>query len=105
MNKEQLQILREFADTVRRVYPKARVWAFGSYARGVATPESDLDVCVVIPQMRPDDRLAVSDMAWEVGFARDLHISTIVVSERDFDQGPVSASPLFDAVRNEGIAA
>lgn len=105
MQKEQLRILKEFAEKVRSAYPKALVWAFGSRARGTATAESDLDICVVIPEMGPDDRLAISDMAWEVGFSHDLHISTVVISEKDFEQGPVSASPLLNTIRSEGIAA
>ena len=105
MREEPTKILKEFAGKVRRVYPKARIWAFGSYARDTATIESDLDICVVLPQMQPKDRIAVSDMAWEVGFEHDLHISTVVVSEKAFEQGPVSVSPLLNAVRSEGVAA
>ena len=105
MEEKHLRILREFADKVRAVYPNARVWAFGSYVRGTATPESDLDICVTIPEMRSDDRVAVSDIAWEVGFAHDMHLSTIVIAEKDFEHGPVSANPLLDTIRNEGVAA
>ena len=105
MQDEQVKILREFAKNVRDVYPKALVWAFGSYVRGTVTTESDLDVLVVIPEIGPDDRFVISDMAWEVGFAHDLHISTIVVSEKDLDHGPISASPLIEAIRSEGLAA
>lgn len=105
MREEQRNILRKFAKKVRNKYPTARIWAFGSYARETATAESDLDICVVLPQMHAEDRLTVSDIAWEVGFECDLHISTIVVSDRDFEHGPLSASPLLEAVRSEGIAA
>jgi predicted nucleotidyltransferase len=105
MQKEKVRILQEFADKVRGAYPKALVWAFGSYARGTATAESDLDTCVVIPEMMPDDRLAISDFAWEVGFAHDLHITTVVISQKDFEEGPISASPLLEAIRTEGLTA
>ena len=105
MRNDQLIILEEFGKKVRSVYPKAQIWAFGSYVRGTATAESDLDICVVIPQMHHEDRLAISDMAWEVGFAHDLHISTVVFSDIDFMHGPVSASPLLDGIRSEGVAA
>lgn len=104
MQHEQLMILKEFAEKVRGTYPKALVWAFGSYTRGAATSESDLDICVVIPKMKPDDRYTVSDIAWEIGFAHNLHISTVVISEKDFYHGPVSASPLLDTIRSEGVA-
>ncbi len=105
MQSRQRKILGIFADQVRSMYPKARIWAFGSYVGGEATVESDLDICVVIPQMQLDDRLVISDIAWEVGFAHDLHLSTIVVSEEKFEQGPIAASPLLEAIRNEGVAA
>ena len=105
MRNDQLLILEEFGKKVRSVYPKAQIWAFGSYVKGTATAESDLDICVVIPQMYHEDRLAISDMAWEVGFAHDLHISTVVFSDIDFMHGPVSDSPLLDGIRSEGVAA
>ena len=105
MQIEKVRILQEFADRVRSVYPKALVWAFGSHVKGTATAESDLDICVVIPRMGPDDRLAISDLAREVGFAHDIHLSTVVISKKDFEQGPLSASPLIETIQSEGMAA
>ncbi len=105
MEREHKQILREFAEKVRTRYHGAQIWAFGSYARGTATTESDLDICVVIPGMLHQDRLVISDLAWEIGLIHDLYLSTVVFSEDDFKRGAVSVSPLLDAVRNEGIAA
>ena len=105
MKKKQLRVLQEFAEKVRHVYPEALVWAFGSHVKGTATAESDLDICVVIPRMGPDDRLAISDLAWEVGFAHDIHLSTVVISKKDFEQGPLSASPLIETIQSEGMAA
>ena len=105
MQGDGTSILMKLAEKVRNKYPQARVWLFGSHARGTATKESDLDICVVLPEVHPDDRLAVSDMAWEIGFDCDVHVSTIVVSEKDFEEGPVSSSPLVETIRTEGIAA
>ena len=47
-------ILDLFAARVRQHFPTARIWAFGSRARGDSTWESDLDVCVVLDQYAPD---------------------------------------------------
>lgn len=98
-------ILREFSAMVRGTYPDAKIWMFGSYAKGTASPDSDLDVCVVLPQVSGDDRFAISDMAWEVSLDHDLHLSTVVLSTKDFEGGPVSVSPLLHAVRDEGVPA
>ncbi len=105
MDNKHMKILRIFSDKVRRVYPDARIWMFGSYARGTASADSDLDLCVVIPHVLPDDRFTISDMAWEISLAHDLHLSTVVVPAEDFERGPVSVSPLLDAVRDEGVSA
>ncbi len=105
MEPKQHHVLQKFAERVRKDYPRALVRAFGSTVKGTSTSESDLDVCVVIPQMQPDDRIAISDIAWEVGFAHDLHLSTIVISTQDFTHGPASVSPLLASIRTEGLAA
>ncbi len=105
MKSKHETILREFSAMVRRIYPDARVWMFGSCARGTASPDSDLDICVVLPQVLGGDRFAVSDMAWEVSLAHDVHLSTVVLPAADFESGPVSVSPLLRAVRDEGVPA
>jgi predicted nucleotidyltransferase len=48
MSDHDHRILEIFAAQVRQQFPEARIWAFGSRARGDATWESDLDVCVVL---------------------------------------------------------
>ena len=105
MQKKLYKILEEFAEKVRLEYPNAKVLAFGSYVKGTESVDSDFDICVVIPHMQPNDRLAISDMAWEIGFDHDLHISTIVVSEKDFNQSANAANPLLNEIRNKAIAA
>jgi predicted nucleotidyltransferase len=105
MKNEQKKILRVFAEKVRKIYPTARIWAFGSYARETSIADSDFDICVVLPEVQPDDRFVISDIAWEVSLDYDLHLSTIVIPAKDFEHGPVSVSPLIDAVRSEGVSA
>jgi predicted nucleotidyltransferase len=98
-------ILDELARRVRAVFPTARVWGFGSRARGDASRESDLDVCVVLERLDRGSRNRVSDLAWEVGFAAGVVISTVAYSRQEFEDGPCSASALVKAVLREGVAA
>ena len=39
------QVCRQYADDVRRTLPVDKVMLFGSYAKGTATPQSDVDIC------------------------------------------------------------
>ena len=105
MDEKDRRILEAFAARLRQVFPEARVWAFGSRARGDAEPESDLDTCVVVPQFDFNVRKEISHIAWEVGFERDMIITTIVYPKEEFEQGAQLIDPLVKNILREGIAA
>jgi predicted nucleotidyltransferase len=99
------RILDRFAAGVRAVVPSASVWAFGSRARGSADPDSDLDLCIVVPVVTPEVRDTLYAIAWEIGFDEGLVLAPIVLSEDDFEHAPLSASSLVRNIRREGVAA
>jgi predicted nucleotidyltransferase len=105
MTKRDRLALKEFAARVKARYLEARIWAFGSRVRGDARQDSDLDICVVVPEL---DRTAweeISDIAWEVGFENDLLITTVKFDRDAFEHGVPSESPLVQAILREGVAA
>jgi predicted nucleotidyltransferase len=99
------EILRELADKLREVEPRARIWAFGSRARGTARPDSDFDVCVVVPEFSEELERKLFHAAWEVAFEHGLVIPPVVLSEESFERGPMSASTLVADILRDGIAA
>lgn len=99
------KILNEFADRVRELYPEARIWAFGSRARGDAAPDSDFDICVVINQADRETGRRIQDVAWEVSFAHGLVITAFCYSVGEFTHGPIAVSPLVQTILREGVAA
>lgn len=105
MDPVDREILIEFAERVRSSEPRASVWAFGSRARGTAHPESDFDLCVVVPHMSEEFARSIRDIAWEIGFERDRVLTTVLLSRDDFENGPMSASTLVANIRREGTAA
>jgi len=46
-----------------------------------------------------------SDVAWEVGFERDVLIATVVFTSEMFEHGPASVGPLVRTILEEGVAA
>ena len=105
MSDHDHRILETFAARLRQHCPEARIWAFGSRARGDATWESDLDVCVVAEALTYKDRNAIGDMAWEVGFEHELLIMTVCFTTEEFEHGPCSESSLVLNILREGVPA
>lgn len=105
MANRDRQILDLFAARVRERFPDADIWAFGSRARGDATWESDLDVCVVVDHLTSEDPYTLWNIAWEIGFEQDMLISAVPFSKDEFEHGPCSESPLVLNILREGIPA
>jgi len=105
LSKRDNEILDKFASLVRKRFSDARIWAFGSRTRGVATEESDLDICVVVDRLDDSVDRAIMDIAWQVGFEHDVIISTVTYSQQEFEKGPCSESTLVQNVLNVGVAA
>jgi predicted nucleotidyltransferase len=103
MSERDRHILKTFAARVRRRFPKAEAWAFGSRAWGDAREESDLDLCVVIEDLRHEDRQTIRRIGWEVGFEQDILLCTTIYSKDEFERGPCSESPLVMNIRRKGI--
>jgi len=103
MDARSREAIEDFAARVRRRIPDARIWAFGSRVRGDHGEFSDLDLCVVAPDL---DRAAdgyIMDCAWDAGFANDVVITTVTYSREEFEEGPCSASPLVRTILHEGL--
>jgi predicted nucleotidyltransferase len=105
MSKEDRKILKEFTDRVHERFSDARVWAFGSRARGEATWESDFDIFIVLSEVDQKIDRWIRDIAWEVGFKNDRVITTVLVDKVQFEHGPMSESTIVENILREGISA
>jgi predicted nucleotidyltransferase len=94
---------RELADGLRRLYgPKLReLILYGSWARGDAREDSDIDFLVVL-----DDYEGFSKELWrivevsaEVGLKHDVHVSTQPISCEEYAR---NREPFLRNVRAEG---
>lgn len=82
-------IVKQYADEMRRDrIPFVGVYLFGSYARGNATPHSDIDVAVVMKSPgRGKDYLNRKMRLWELAPSVDARIEPILLAEGDVKQG------------------
>ena len=79
-----------------------KVVLFGSWARGDAHPESDIDLAVVLDEVRSRgaelDRM--DDVLWRHSLANDTVVTEIPVSEAEYRE---SDEPLLVRIRAEGV--
>ena len=105
MSERDSRILSEFSTLVRGRFPEARIWAFGSRARGEHEEYSDFDVCVVVSNLDEKADQAIMDIAWRVGFDHGVVISSVTYSREEFEEGPCSKSSLVKTILARGLAA
>ena len=105
MSEQDLRILDEFSGQVRRRFPDARIWAFGSRVRGNASWDSDLDICIVLHHVDQKIDHWIREIAWEISFENELVITTVVLDADQFENGPISESTLVANILQEGVAA
>ena len=76
MKTYTLSEIKTIVSRLARQYGAERIYLFGSYARGEATPKSDLDFRIDKGQLRSLFQLSGMQLALENGFQKDLDLLT-----------------------------
>jgi uncharacterized protein len=100
--KEALDL---FAARVRRRFGPdlLDVRAFGSYARGEATEDSDIDVLVVVREVSFARKRDVLDIAADVWMETGMQVSATVLGSDLYRTWREEERPLVMAAEREGI--
>lgn len=100
------EILKEFREEIEKLYGKRlkSIILYGSWARGDATEESDIDVLIVLKgEIIPGKEIdRMIDIITEINLKYGVLISVYPVSEENYS---TINSPLLINVRREGVPA
>jgi len=103
--REVLALVHEFRERLAAFYgPRLKgVCLYGSYARGEADDDSDIDVAIVLegPVDRAEERWRTNDIASELSLREDCLLNTVFLSEDELLQPPYS---LARNISREGVA-
>lgn len=100
-------IISQLCSGLRPLFPQGSMEAilFGSYARGEADAESDIDVMVLVDSSRED----ISEKTWEISsVAADLLLNrgvmvSPIVENRRYYQKNVGLLPFYQNIEREGV--
>ena len=99
------KILKEFKEEAEKLYCEKlrRIILFGSWARGDATEDSDIDLLIILEgKVIPGEEIdRLIDIITEINLKYDVLISVYPFSEEDYS---TINSPLLLNVRKEGVS-
>ena len=94
---EALNLVRRYKQVIRPRFEKEpRVMMFGSYSKGYANPDSDIDVAVIVPTYG-DQKFEISQKLWHDVDQVSFLIEPVLMADDRW-------SPLYDDVMRTGIA-
>jgi hypothetical protein len=99
------EVAREAAEELRSLYGQRlqQVLLFGSWARGDAHPESDIDLLVVLDRVESvwEELRKMDPVLWRCSFENDTVISATPVARADLER---AAAPILIRAKAEGQA-
>jgi len=95
--EEALELVRRYKQVIRpRFDVEPRVMMFGSYSKGYANPDSDIDVAVIVPTYG-DNKFEISKKLWHDVDKVSFLIEPVLMADDRW-------SPLYDDVMRTGVA-
>ena len=94
---EAIDLVRQYKHVIAKHFAEEpQVMLFGSYSKGTANKDSDIDVAVIVPSYG-DRKLELSKALWRDVDDVSLLIEPVLISKE-------YPSPLYDDVMRYGIA-
>jgi predicted nucleotidyltransferase len=91
------RVRERFADRVRQLQ------LFGSWARGEATEDSDVDVLVVIDDLSSDELYDVVALGAEIATRRNVLLRPLAMSSSEFDTLRDGDRLLYREIARDGV--
>jgi len=84
-------------------YPIIDFRLFGSKARGEGREDSDLDVMIELPVNDQAVVAEIDDIIYRINLDHDVFISAVFFGKDEIEDGPMSETPIYKVIQQEGI--
>ena len=92
--KQVLQLVRAYKQAISSIVQPSEVYLYGSYSKGTATKDSDIDVAVIVPRI--ENRFYLSGKLWGATRQIDTLIEPVLLEKNE-------SSPLYDDIMRTGM--
>lgn len=96
------QIIEEVKKRLIETYNPVEIYIFGSYARGTADEESDLDLLIIVDECDPKDRYKAMSEGYRALFGLNISKDIIVLSKSEFDIAAKNPQRIFYHIKENG---
>lgn len=93
--REVIRIAKEYKKAVMGQLNSASVYLFGSYSKGTASENSDIDLAVVVPRLE-GDYMSTSAKLWRLTMDINTLIEPVLIEE-------CHPSPLYEDILRTGV--
>lgn len=98
-------VIKKISELMRRLFPEAKTILYGSHARNTATPDSDIDLLILLPDTYQsydfvDRRDEIVDRLYDIEINDGIRISPLVLINSIWES---RKTPFTVNVLNEGI--
>ena len=97
------ELLNEVALSIKNVHPNCTVILFGSFAKGEQKEDSDLDICVLVPEITYRRADMAIDAACAIRRGFPLPIDILLYTYDEFEKYAQSKSRLPYTIKHEGV--
>ncbi len=100
------ELLKQFIEKVKEKYGDKikKIILFGSYARGEATDESDIDILVITSENRFEMQKSLSEIAVDILLQTGVYISAKAVSVEEYSFMKKINTGFYQNIAREGVA-
>lgn len=106
LNKKDKSAVEDFCQQLVRLMGKdiLQVSLFGSKATGEDTPESDIDVFVLVKDSALKKKKEIYDLAFAINLKHDVYVSPRILSLSIFNNPVWSQTPFLRAIRENAVS-